>query len=59
MDFQSMLVGAIIGLTSAIIGAWVNHLFALRADRIKRSRDRDEKEDAELRERLMTKRPLN
>lgn len=48
-----MLVGAVIGLISAIIGGWVNHLFALRADRIKRSRDRDEKEAAELRGRLM------
>lgn len=53
MEIESMLVGAALGLGGAVIGAWVNHLFLIRADRIKRRRDQEEKEAAMLRERLM------
>jgi hypothetical protein len=48
-----MLAGAGIGLACSLIGAWANHLFAIRADRIKRREERSDREVQMLRERLM------
>jgi len=53
IEAQLMLLGAGIALVSAITTALVNHLLSTRADRIRRERDRLEKEDAERRKHLV------
>ena len=53
IDVQLVLLGAGIALVSAITTALVSHLLSLRADRIRRERDRLEKEDAERRKHLV------
>ena len=47
-----LLLGAGIGLLSAIVGAVVQHLLALRAEQKKREWDREERESRELRQTL-------
>lgn len=39
----SLLVGVAVGLGSAVVGATAQHLLGLRADRVRRERDRAEK----------------
>ena len=53
IDAQLVLLGAGIVLVSAITTALVNHLLSLRADRIRRERDRLEKADAKRRRDLV------
>ena len=49
-DVALLLIGAAIALASGLIAALVQHLLSLRADRIKRERDRVEKQSAILSE---------
>jgi len=53
-----LLIGAGVGLVSSLIGAWVQHHLSLRADRIRRERDREERAAKELRDNLIAEVPL-
>ena len=48
MDVPSLLVGAAIALASGLVVAVIQHVLLLRADRIKRERDKTEEELEEL-----------
>jgi hypothetical protein len=52
-----LLIGAAIALASGLIGALVQHLLSLRADRIKRERDRGEEQRAILSEGALDRAP--
>ena len=43
-----LLIGAALGVVSSLIGALVQHLLSLRADKIRRERDRKEEERREM-----------
>jgi hypothetical protein len=44
------VLGMVIGLASSMIGIVLQHILSLRADRIKRERDREDEEEREMRE---------
>lgn len=52
-DVTLLLIGGAIGLVSALMGALVQHFLSLRADRVRRKRDRKEKELERQREMLL------
>jgi hypothetical protein len=52
-ELALLLVGATIALVSGLIGAWVQHTLSHREDRIKRDRDREEKEQGSARAQLL------
>jgi len=49
-DMTLLLIGTILGLVSAIIGALIQHSLSLRADRIKRERDIENEKERAMRE---------
>jgi F0F1-type ATP synthase membrane subunit b/b' len=51
-ELTYLIIGICLGLVASIIGAILNHALPLRADEIKRERDRAERERTELRQQL-------
>ena len=52
-ELALLLIGAGIALVSGVIGAFLQHCLSLKADRIKRDRDREEREAKERRQVLL------
>jgi hypothetical protein len=52
-DVTLLLIGAAISLMSGLIGALVQHFLSLRADRIKREREKKEEEAEERKKNLL------